>query len=71
MRTRHLVIALSFVAATLSGRAQEASTYALTPAAAEKFVQATQQLVTAWEGIMFVPAEWQGICESAQRSLRE
>ena len=28
-------------------------------------------LVTAWEQIMFMPAEWQGICESAQRSLRE
>ena len=28
-------------------------------------------LVVAWQQIMFVPAEWSGICESAQGSLVE
>lgn len=47
MRARYLAIALTLVAVTSLGHAQDASTYALTPAAAEKFVQATQQLVTS------------------------
>jgi hypothetical protein len=28
-------------------------------------------LVVAWQQLMFLPAEWSGICESAQRSLLE
>ncbi len=28
-------------------------------------------LVVAWQQVMFLPAEWSGICESAQRSLLE
>ena len=32
---------------------------------------ALRPLVVAWQQVMFLPAEWSGICESAQRSLIE
>src|SRR5688572_6778928 len=46
MRARNAFILLLLIAAAPLGSAQEAATYALTPAGAEKFVRATQQLVS-------------------------
>lgn len=47
MRARYFAVALLLVAQAFAGRAQDAASYVLTPPAAEKFVQATQQLVTS------------------------
>lgn len=47
MLARRLVTLVCLVLAATSARAQDPSTYALTEAAAEKFVRATQQLATS------------------------
>jgi hypothetical protein len=62
MRARSALIALLLLTAASLARAQDAN-YALTPAAAEKM----RPLVVAWQKVMFMPAEWRGICESSQR----
>jgi len=45
MRARHKLVCLLMLGVTAFGHAQDALTYALTPAGAEKFVGATQQLL--------------------------
>lgn len=46
MRARYALLSLLLVICVPAGRAQDASSYSLTPAAAEKFVRATQQMVS-------------------------
>jgi hypothetical protein len=46
MRARYALLSLLLVMCVHAGRAQDASSYSLTPAAAEKFVRATQQMVS-------------------------
>lgn len=46
MRVRYALLCSLLIAAAPCGRAQDAASYSLTPAAAEKFVRATQQMVS-------------------------
>jgi hypothetical protein len=46
MRARYALLSLLLVVAAPLGRAQDASSYSLTPAAAAKFIRATQQMVS-------------------------